>query len=163
MLYRAGVSRAGERGQTVVEFALILPVFVVLVAGVIRFGIALNYWLDIQRVANQGARWAVVNRYPLPNGTSCTGASPCSPTLQQVMGQQRLASGENTVPCISFTANSGPGDPATPAIGDPVTVSITRKFSLGIPFVPLSVNINGSATMRLEQVPTVFQADPGPC
>ncbi len=54
----------GERGQAMVEFAIIAPLFVALVAGVIQFGVALNYWLDLQRLANQGARWAVVNRYP---------------------------------------------------------------------------------------------------
>jgi hypothetical protein len=156
-----------ERGQTVVEFALLLPVFVLLVAGVIKFGIGLNYWLDMQRVANQGARWAVVNRYPLPVGNAnypaCTDANqPCSPTLQAVLAGQRLASGENTTPYICFPANSGPGTPATPQVGDPVTVRITRRFPLGIPFINVAVTLNGSATMRLEQTPTVFTAD-GSC
>ena len=32
-----------------------------IVVGVIQFGVALNFWLDMQRIANQGARWAVVN------------------------------------------------------------------------------------------------------
>ena len=170
-LRRTGALRSCERGQAVVEFALILPVFIILVAGIIRFGIALNYWLDLQRVANQGARWAVVNRYPVPTGNAdypaCTDSNkPCSPTLQGVLGAQRLAKGENTTPCITFPANSGPVDPntgfATPTIGDPVKVSMRRKFSLGIPFLPLGVDITGSATMRLEQVPTVYSAADNP-
>ena len=32
-----------------------------IVVGIIQFGIGLNYWLDMQRIANQGARWAAVN------------------------------------------------------------------------------------------------------
>ena len=43
-----------------VEFALILFPLLLIVAGIIQFGIALNYWLDMQRIANQGARWAAV-------------------------------------------------------------------------------------------------------
>ena len=55
-----------ESGQALVEFALILPLFLLIVVGIIQFGVALNFWLDMQRIANQGARWAVVDRYPLP-------------------------------------------------------------------------------------------------
>ena len=61
---REAVSRRGERGQAMVEFAILAPVFVVLVAGIIQFGVAINYWLDLNRLANQGARWAAVNAYP---------------------------------------------------------------------------------------------------
>ena len=50
----------GERGQAMVEFALILFPLLILVAGIIQFGIGLNYWLDANRIANQGARFAVV-------------------------------------------------------------------------------------------------------
>ena len=65
---------ARESGQAMVEFALILFPLLLLVAGIIQFGIALNYWLDMQRIANQGARWAAVNNWPpdCPRGsTSC--------------------------------------------------------------------------------------------
>jgi hypothetical protein len=138
-----------ERGQATVEFALILPVFLLLVAGIVKFGIALNYWLDMQRVANQGARWATVNAYP---GCPRTGPnSPCSPTLQNYLAAQKIAQGEILKTCITFPN-------ATSAIGDPVKVAISRPMNLGIPFVPISVTINGSATMRLEQAAGRFAA-----
>ncbi len=50
-----------ESGQALVEFALILPLFLLIVVGIIQFGVGLNFWLDMQRIANQGARWAVVD------------------------------------------------------------------------------------------------------
>ena len=61
---RQGRRRDRESGQALVEFALILPLFIVLVVGIIQFGVGLNYWLDMQRIANQGARWGVVNQFP---------------------------------------------------------------------------------------------------
>ena len=61
--------RSRERGQALVEFALIAPLFLVIVVGIIQFGIGLNYWLDLNRIANQGARWGVVDKYPDCNGT----------------------------------------------------------------------------------------------
>ena len=61
---RARRRKDRESGQAMVEFALILLPLLMLVAGIIQFGIGLNYWLDMQRLANQGARWAVVNAWP---------------------------------------------------------------------------------------------------
>jgi Flp pilus assembly protein TadG len=42
-----------EKGQATTEFALILFPLLILVTGIIWFGIGLNYWLDMQRIANQ--------------------------------------------------------------------------------------------------------------
>ena len=53
-----------ESGQAATEFALILIPLMIVVGGIIYFGIGLNYWLDMNRVANQGARWAAVNNWP---------------------------------------------------------------------------------------------------
>ena len=90
-----------ESGQSTVEFALILFPLLLLVAGIIQFGIALNYWLDMQRVANQGARWAAVNNWPpdCPRGgplSSCTGANTLQATLQRQMLTKGLQNPSNT-------------------------------------------------------------------
>ena len=69
---RQGRRRDRESGQALVEFALILPLFIVLVVGIIQFGVGLNYWLDMQRIANQGARWGVVNQFPGMTGSCVT-------------------------------------------------------------------------------------------
>ncbi len=152
---RAHAARRGERGQVIVEFALILPVFIILVAGIIKFGIALNYWLDMQRVANQGARFAAVNSWPgCPRGAaSCTGANSLQTYL--AASNQKLAQGENWTTYICFPST-------TSAIGDPVTVRVTRDMNLGIPFLPLKVHMKGSSTMRLEQAATNITAN-GAC
>ena len=82
-----------------VEFALILFPLLILVAGVIQFGIALNYWLDMQRIANQGARWAVVNNWPPEcargSAVGSCGNWPTTPakTLQQTLTDQAIADG----------------------------------------------------------------------
>src|SRR4029450_12566326 len=53
--------RRDDRGQALVEFALIAPLFLMLVVGIIQFAVAFNFWFDLQRLANQGARSAAVN------------------------------------------------------------------------------------------------------
>src|SRR5258708_11479947 len=52
-----------ERGQAAVEFALIAPVLIVLVLGVIQIGIAFNHYLTVTDAARAGARTAIVARF----------------------------------------------------------------------------------------------------
>ena len=51
-------------GVAMTEFALIVPVFLLIVAGMLGFGRALFYWIDANHLANETARWAVVDRNP---------------------------------------------------------------------------------------------------
>src|SRR5688572_14037703 len=83
-LLRIGATCKDESGQVMVEFALILLPFLLLVGGIIYFGIGLNYWLDTQRLANQGARWAVVNEYPGCARTESAALSCGKPTSLQM-------------------------------------------------------------------------------
>lgn len=55
-----------ERGAVMVEFALILPVFVALVFGIISYGYMLSYRQALGQAASEGARAAAV----VPSGMS---------------------------------------------------------------------------------------------
>ena len=137
--------RDRESGQAMVEFALILFPLLLLVVGIIQFGIALNFWLDMNRLANQGARFAVVNCGP--------GATPpaCQPNLKTWLEGEALSNGNNPVATICYEAVTGPN--STPAVGDAVTVELTQPFTFR-PIVTLgTINLTAKATMRLEQAP----------
>ena len=56
-----------EQGQTMAEFALVLPVLAILLFGVIQFGIAFNNYLALTDAVRAGARQGAVARY-LPPG-----------------------------------------------------------------------------------------------
>jgi Flp pilus assembly protein TadG len=51
-----------ERGQTMVEFAVVLPVLALLLFGVIQFGIAFNNYITLTDAVRAGARKAAVSR-----------------------------------------------------------------------------------------------------
>lgn len=145
-----------ESGQAMVEFALILFPLLIVVAGIIYFGIGLNYWLDMQRIANQGARWAAVNNWPPdcpPNSGSCTGAN----TLQATLKRQAISDGlEDSVdPEVCY-----PG--GTENVGDPVRVRLTSDFSFFF-IDTLKVTLVGEATMRLEQKPELITGELTSC
>ena len=61
--------RDEERGVALVEFALVVPLLLVLLFGMLDFGHTFNYWIDATHLANEGARWAVVNKNPASSGT----------------------------------------------------------------------------------------------
>ncbi len=52
--------RKNEKGQTLVEFALVLPVLLLLVLGLIQFGIIFSAQIAITNAAREGVRVAAV-------------------------------------------------------------------------------------------------------
>jgi Flp pilus assembly protein TadG len=159
--------RAGECGQATVEFALILPLLLLLILGMIDFGKAFNYWVDETHLANAAARWAAVSVLPDPTDATCTAAAnPLACEMNKEADTAELRNGTGSISkkvCLtfSFPAPTGPG--GTPQAGDPVKVEATATYNwfglLGvIPGMGASKDITGSATMRLEQKPdpTVF-------
>jgi hypothetical protein len=128
-----------------VEFVLISPLLFLLVGGIVQLALALNYWMDMQRIANQGARWAVVARYPLPDGTTCTTSrASCEPSLQDSLAAQ--AESQSLNPQVSICFPSGSSN-----VGDPVKVRLQSHFT----FVPIlgigTVTLGADAEMRIEQ------------
>ena len=58
-----------DDGVAMAEFALILPVFLMIVVGLLAFGRVLFYWIQANHEANETARWAVVDRNPYTGQT----------------------------------------------------------------------------------------------
>jgi Flp pilus assembly protein TadG len=59
---RSPLTAAGERGAAAVEFALLLPVLLMLVFGIIDFGRALNAQITLTQAAREGARLAALGQ-----------------------------------------------------------------------------------------------------
>jgi Flp pilus assembly protein TadG len=53
-------SQAGERGQALVEFAIVVTVFVALLSGIVDYGRVLNGWIALSSAAREGARLAAI-------------------------------------------------------------------------------------------------------
>lgn len=142
-----------DRGATLVEFALVLPLLLVLLLGMLEFGTAFNYWIDTTHLANEGARWAVVNNNPGP-GTLQEYVRGQANTLElRDGGTSSIPAGDEAEVCISFPNGSA-------NVGDPVHVRVTATYHW-LPFIgdrisSANVTITGSATMRLEAQPTNY-------
>jgi hypothetical protein len=56
-----------ERSQSMTEFALILPLLLVFIFGILDFGRGIYYYVTMQQAVQEGARAAVRYSSPLPN------------------------------------------------------------------------------------------------
>lgn len=50
-----------EQGQSVVEFAIVLPILLIIIGGIIDFGWVYSNQLSLNNCAREGARYAVVH------------------------------------------------------------------------------------------------------
>jgi len=53
-------SLRNEKGQSLVEFAILLPLLLLLLMGILEFGLMLNSYLTINNSAREGARLGIV-------------------------------------------------------------------------------------------------------
>jgi hypothetical protein len=105
----------------------------VIVAGMLGFGRVFFYWIQANHVANETARWAIVDR------------NPYAPTTLQTAAADSSSSefNSNTTVCIQRQG-------ATLNVGDPLTVTVAKPFT----FVPIlnigKITVRASSTMRVE-------------
>ena len=59
--------RLGERSQSMVEFALIAPILLLLVFGIVDFGRVIYAYVSLNQAVNEGARVAIRDSALLPN------------------------------------------------------------------------------------------------
>lgn len=52
--------RDGEKGQNLVEFAMVLPIFLILVFAIVDFGMGFHAWITVSNAAREGARIGAV-------------------------------------------------------------------------------------------------------
>ena len=126
-----------ERGQAMVEFALVLPILMALLLGIIQFGIVFNNYITLTDATRAGARKAAVSRFVGDSGASAKAAVENS---AQGLDQKKLA------PTISVTASP---DWNTP--GNDVTVTASYPYSINIlGWTVTAGNLTSTTKERLE-------------
>jgi Flp pilus assembly protein TadG len=123
-----------EDGQAITEFALILPVLVALLLGIIQFGIVFNNYLTITDAARAGARKAAVSRFIGDNGASAkTTAQNSAQQLDQTALKVTVSSTNWNVP------------------GSDVNVTVTYPYSINIlGWTVKAGNLTSTTKERLE-------------
>lgn len=152
------VIQARERGAEAVEFALVVPVFLLLVFGVVDFGYMINRDTMINNASREGAREGALN--PSLNDIECTvrqALSPVeTPVLQTVTPN---CSPSTTLITVTVTCRK-PGDvtpctmPTDAASGGTVIVKVDYRHSwitpVGSTIRPGGIVLSRTTQMRIE-------------
>ena len=137
-----GARSREERGSTLVEFALVVPLLLTVMIGILQYGY--HFWA--LETASATAREAA-RRLAVGTDWGCTRAE----------AKDRLSGpAVSTVADPTYRYTSGS---STPTVGDTVVVTVTLQ-SLHLGFVPLpgSGLITESARARVEWVPATAQS-----
>ena len=133
-----------------VEFALVLPVLLLILTGILQFGLLFNKYITLTDAVRAGARAASVDR-----GLS----DPCDPAVTSTVNSAldvNLQSSQVTVTPGSINSTCGAGNYPSRSggsftQGDSVTVSATITYNLqifGFPLIP--VHLTAHATDSIE-------------
>ncbi len=110
-----------ETGAAAVETALVMPLLLMVVFGVVDFGRLLNAQITLTQAAREGARWAALGQSGVPARVA------------------QAAPGLAPAPSAAVTAC-----PASPAVGANATVVASYTFSFITPFGAISGMFGGT-------------------
>lgn len=132
--------RHRARGQAMAEFALLLPVLLLLTLGIFEFGRAYYSYSSIANAAREAARYGVINP------TDKTGMRNAGINTAIALG---LSTSNFLIQCLDDTTPS-------PNISDTycnfpfrVRVTVTYSFTAVVPLIP-SFTMTSITTMRIE-------------
>jgi hypothetical protein len=128
----------GEGGQSLVEFTLVLPIFLLVLFAIVDFGMAFNAWITVTNSAREGAR---VGSVRAPSGD-----------IEQRVRDTAGSLGDD----LTVIVTNAEGDP-----GDSVVVDVSYGYSLITPLARIltmishgsirdSFTLSSTADMRLE-------------
>jgi len=139
------MGRAGSRAQALVEFALVAPLFFLLIFAAINFGRYVYYVQILNNAAREGARYAIVHGSNSLNPTGPTSSDPSGNAVKSVVRSYAVGViGDSTVLVVNPSWNPT----SLNTRGTRVTVQVTYPFHSVIPVVPLPpVTINGESTL----------------
>jgi hypothetical protein len=135
-------AKDGERGQSLVEFTLIVPIFLLLVFAIVDFGMGFHAWISVTNAAREGARIGSV------------GAD--STTIEDRVRDTAGGLDDDKLTVIVGNSTDLGGDP-----GESVTVDVEYEYDLITPLSGLiglvsggsigpTIDFDASSEMRLE-------------
>lgn len=137
--------RKHEHGQSLVEFALVLPVLVIVLMGLFDFGRAVYAFNTVSNAAREGARVAIINQGPDTDGVllaakeaayqaTALGLDATDPSQIDVrFPDPNNVCGSHGVGCPVQVEVSYQFTPITPIIGSivgPLGVSATTEMTI---------------------------------
>ena len=131
-----------SRGQALVEFALVLPLFLLLLAGMVDFGLGLNASITVTNAAREGARLGTTK--PIASAIDARARAMTAgldASKVDVATSCKRPTGSTPATCTLATWQSG----------DSVVVTVTYEYKMIWPLAMGNIiNMASTTEMRLE-------------
>jgi Flp pilus assembly protein TadG len=134
------------RGQSLVEFAFVFPILIMLFLSIFFLGRAISVYQALGRAAREGARVALA-----PTCASCGDLANYAAVNTAVNNALAAASLNTSNATISVTAVPilNPSDPTNYQVSG-VTVTVTYPFQINVTMINTTINMSQTASMRQE-------------
>lgn len=154
----SGSARSSTRAQALAEFALVAPLFFLMLFALIDFGRYVYYVQILNNAAREGARYAIVhgsNGLPSsgPPESGTTSSDPSGDNVRSTVRNYLVGViGQTTALTIGvcWQPQNGVGGPCSGdnRRGTPVAVTVDYQFRSVIPIVPIPpINVQGVSTL----------------
>lgn len=130
-----------ERGIVAVEFALLLPVFLMILFGILEFGRMMYGREIVTNAAREGARAGIVARAPATT-------KPSGATITAIANNYLTGTGISPA-SVTFTPVGAQS--AYPAA---LTVSVVYRYSFLVPYLPAVIGIPNPLIINTQVVMT---------
>jgi Flp pilus assembly protein TadG len=139
-------SKERERGANLVEFAILAPLLIMLLFGIIEFAWVFAQNLDVRHGAREGARLAAVN---FPTGVNNGGArTPAN--LAALVGETCGRMDLDTNASVEVDSPGAVGDPAVVTVASPAD-TLTGLMDW---VIPSTLTLSSTVEIRIEQPAT---------
>ena len=144
--------RTTETGQSLAEFAIVFPVFMLLLGAVLQFGIILWSLNSLNQVARDTGRWAATQI----DCTAGVGGAAIIAKSNEVAAQSSLlgyATGSWTSSNVTVSWTGTPCPPTNNSQTAWVRITIRHAVPVFFPWIPANGNISSTTEYRMEPRP----------
>lgn len=156
LLFRRARHRHRSRGQSLAEFAIVFPIFMLMVGAIIQFGIIFWGLNTLNQVTRDAGRWAATQQEcSTPAAETAIEAKANAIAAQSSLigyGAGSIAAGEVVV-AWRAEPPSGPCPPTSNQEEAWVTITIEHDVPVFFPFIPGNGHITSSTEFRMEPKP----------
>jgi len=146
-----------DEGATLVEFALVLPLLLLLLFGVFEFGRYVAVSTAVETASREAARFGSAVGGTTPQYADCAGIKSAGQSLAIVTDLDSIVVEYDEGPGTAVKADCEGGTaptPATVASGDRIVVTVTEVFESSIPIIG---DLIGSMNLSATDARTIFK------
>jgi Flp pilus assembly protein TadG len=153
LLFRRPPDRPRTRGQSLAEFAIVFPVLMLVLGGIIQFGIIFWAQNTLTQVVRDTGRWAASQQSCDPSTEPAVVISKANDiAFQSSLIGYTTGSWTSSNVSVTWQTTNGTCPPTSNQQVSFVTITVAHQVPIFFPFIPGSGALTSSTQFRMEPV-----------